>query len=149
MGNVLAGVDLFCCLSDYFRRVGISWPDVAAAKDAEVRHFSSGGTAVEGYALDVCPILHLVWKPISFRIRRAVIEPLPKQKVVGHRDDLFGVAAGARLLAERQARTDLKPHPKLPEDTRLWAALVQASGGVWGGCVYDVDKIVSFLERQS
>jgi putative YjhG/YagF family dehydratase len=69
--------------------------------------------------------------------------------LVGHRDDLFGVAAGARLLAERQARTDLKPHPKLPEDTRLWAALVQASGGVWGGCVYDVDKIVSFLERQS
>ena len=25
-------------------------------------------------------------------------------------------------------------------------ALVQASGGVWGGCVYDVDAIVSLLQ---
>ena len=25
----------------------------------------------------------------------------------------------------------------MTDDTRLWAALVQASGGVWGGCVYD------------
>ena len=76
-GYVLAGVDLFCCLSQYFRRAGISGPDVAAAKDAEVRHFSSGGTASEGYPLDVCPILPIVWKPISLRIWRAVIEPLP------------------------------------------------------------------------
>ena len=39
------------------------------------------------------------------------------------------------------------PHPALPDDTRLWAALVQASGGVWGGCVYDVDAIVAQLAR--
>ena len=36
----------------------------------------------------------------------------------------------------------------LPDDTRLWAALVQTSGGVWGGCVYDVDKIIARLEDQ-
>jgi hypothetical protein len=24
---------------------------------------------------------------------------------------------------------------------------VQASGGVWGGCIYDVDKIIAKLER--
>jgi hypothetical protein len=33
----------------------------------------------------------------------------------------------------------------LPDDTRLWAALVQASGGVWGGCVYDADAIIARL----
>ena len=30
--------------------------------------------------------------------------------------------------------------------TRLWAALQQASGGTWAGCVYDVDRIVAALE---
>ena len=29
----------------------------------------------------------------------------------------------------------------LPADTKLWALLQNASGGVWGGCVYDVDAI--------
>ena len=36
--------------------------------------------------------------------------------------------------------------PDLPDDTRLWAALQQASGGTWAGCVYDVDRIVALLE---
>jgi hypothetical protein len=40
----------------------------------------------------------------------------------------------------------LRPHPALPDDTRLWAALVHASGGVWGGCVYDADRIIERLE---
>jgi len=50
-----------------------------------------------------------------------------------------------RKLSERKPRPDLKPHPALPEDTRLWAALVEVSGGVWGGCVYDTEKIVAAL----
>jgi len=33
-----------------------------------------------------------------------------------------------------------------PADTRLWAALQQASGATWGGCVFDVDRIVVLLE---
>ena len=41
--------------------------------------------------------------------------------------------------------TGLAPHPELPADTRLWAALQQVSGGTWGGCVYDVDAIVARL----
>ena len=49
-------------------------------------------------------------------------------------------------LAGRPPHPDLKPHPKLPEDTRLWAALQKASGGTWGGCVYDTDSIVSVIE---
>ena len=51
----------------------------------------------------------------------------------------------ARLLDERSPHPDLRPAPGLPDDTRLWAALQQASGGTWGGCVYDVDRIVELL----
>jgi hypothetical protein len=40
----------------------------------------------------------------------------------------------------------LAPDPKLPADSRLWAALQNASGGTWGGCVYDVDSITRLLE---
>jgi hypothetical protein len=53
----------------------------------------------------------------------------------------------AQFLAERGPRPDLAPHPELPDDTRLWAALVQASGGIWGGCVYDVDAITAQLHN--
>ncbi len=48
-------------------------------------------------------------------------------------------------LASRPLRDDLHPDPALPADTRLWAALQNASGGTWGGCVYDVDSIVQRL----
>jgi len=49
------------------------------------------------------------------------------------------------LLAARAIHPAIAPHPKLPDDTRLWAALQEASGGTWGGCVYDVDAIVETL----
>lgn len=65
--------------------------------------------------------------------------------LVGEKGEIFGPEEGARRLAQRPSRADLRPHPDLPEDTRLWAALVEASGGVWGGCVYDVDQIVTKL----
>lgn len=52
----------------------------------------------------------------------------------------------ARELASRPSRTDLHAHPDLPDDTRLWAALVQASGGIWGGCIYDMKAIVAKLD---
>jgi len=64
---------------------------------------------------------------------------------VGEAAERFSAEAGERRLAQRELRSDLAPHPDLPNDTRLWAALVQASGGVWGGCVYDTDAIVSRL----
>jgi xylonate dehydratase len=66
--------------------------------------------------------------------------------LVGDAENLFGAEEGERRLAQRKPRLDLAPHPALPDDTRLWAALVQASGGVWGGCVYDTDRIVAQLE---
>ena len=67
--------------------------------------------------------------------------------LVGEGDEAFSAEEGSRRLAQRSPRHDLKPHPDLPDDTRLWAALVQASGGVWGGCVYDVHAILEQLER--
>ena len=69
--------------------------------------------------------------------------------LVGEAGELFDAEEGARRLAQREPRPDLAPHPGLPEDTRLWAALVTASGGVWGGCVYDTDQIIHRLERTS
>jgi hypothetical protein len=47
----------------------------------------------------------------------------------------------------RELRPDLAADPQLPEDTRLWSALITASGGLWGGCVYDTDAIVDRLQR--
>jgi putative YjhG/YagF family dehydratase len=67
--------------------------------------------------------------------------------LVGHGNNEFGPDEGARVLASRPPRTDLAPDPDLPDDTRLWAALQQAGGGTWGGCVYDVDAIVTALRR--
>jgi putative YjhG/YagF family dehydratase len=66
--------------------------------------------------------------------------------LVGDAQREFGAAEGARVLAARQPRADLQPDAKLPDDTRLWAALERASGGTWSGCVYDVDRIIEVLE---
>jgi len=56
------------------------------------------------------------------------------------------VELGTRILAERPLRPDLKPHPSLPDDTRLWAALQEAGGGTWSGCIYDVHAILEVLK---
>jgi xylonate dehydratase len=67
--------------------------------------------------------------------------------LVGEGEGEFSPAEGARVLAARPPRPDLAPDAELPADTRLWAALQQAGGGTWGGCVYDVDAIVAALAR--
>ncbi len=66
--------------------------------------------------------------------------------LVGTADGVLTAAEAAELLAARARHPDLQPHPALPADTRLWAALQAASGGVWAGSVYDVDKITAALE---
>jgi putative YjhG/YagF family dehydratase len=53
---------------------------------------------------------------------------------------------GNRVLAGRPLRDDLAPDPDLPTETRLWAALQNASGGTWGGCVFDTDLVLKALE---
>ena len=67
--------------------------------------------------------------------------------MVGEGETTYGPEQGAEVLAARTLRADLAAHPALPADTRLWAALQQAGGGTWGGCVYDVDAIVAALGR--
>ncbi|MDQ4076115.1 MAG: YjhG/YagF family D-xylonate dehydratase [Chloroflexota bacterium] len=66
--------------------------------------------------------------------------------LVGHDGQRYTPQEGAAILAARAPHPDLAPDGHLPDDTRLWAALQSASGGTWGGCVYDVDAIVTLLE---
>lgn len=58
----------------------------------------------------------------------------------------FSPQRGSEILASRDPHPGLSPDPRLPTDTRLWAALQRASGGTWGGCVYDADRIIKLLE---
>jgi putative YjhG/YagF family dehydratase len=77
---------------------------------------------------------------IEIVIDRARLEGSVNLIVHGSAED------GSRALATRQPHPDLAPDPALPAATRLWAALQEASGGTWGGCVFDVDAIVKRLE---
>jgi dihydroxyacid dehydratase/phosphogluconate dehydratase len=65
--------------------------------------------------------------------------------LVGDAAGNHGEAWGTVELAKRKPRPDLAPDESLPADTRLWAMLQNASGGVWGGCVYDVEAIAERL----
>ena len=65
--------------------------------------------------------------------------------LVGENGVHVGPMPARRMLAAAPVRTDLARDPALPDDTRLWAALQDASGGTWGGCVFDVDAIVEVL----
>ena len=65
---------------------------------------------------------------------------------VGTEQETLAPAAAAVLLQQRPFHPQLQPHPALPDDTRLWAALQRASGGVWSGCVYDVARIVQVID---
>ena len=66
--------------------------------------------------------------------------------LVGTLDEgALDAAAAVAVLAARPPHPAIAAHPRLPGDTRLWAALQDASGGTWGGCVYDVDTILETL----
>lgn len=66
--------------------------------------------------------------------------------LVGHDGRRYSPEEGAAVLARRTPNPAMASDPRLPDDTRLWAALQNASGGTWGGCVYDVDRIIELLE---
>ncbi len=55
------------------------------------------------------------------------------------------VDEGTRILTERPPRPDLAADASLPDDTRIWAALQDVSGGTWGGAVYDAAMILKTL----
>jgi dihydroxyacid dehydratase/phosphogluconate dehydratase len=54
-------------------------------------------------------------------------------------------AEADQVLEGRSPHPGLAPNPNLPDDTRLWAALQNASGGVWRGAIYDVDRIIEVI----
>ena len=69
--------------------------------------------------------------------------------LVGDGTRQFTPEEGAAILASRSTRDDIQPDPDLPDDTRLWAAMQRVGGGAWGGCVYDVEKIIEALDARS
>ena len=68
---------------------------------------------------------------------------------VGEAGCRFSPEEGAAVLAARAPHPRMAPHPQLPEDTRLWAALQQVGGGTWAGCVYDTEAILARLGRKA
>lgn len=66
---------------------------------------------------------------------------------VGEGERRFDPDAGAEILSKRPAHERLAPNPALPDDTKLWAALQQLGGGTWGGCIYDVERILERINR--
>jgi len=66
--------------------------------------------------------------------------------LVGEGEERFDADEGVKRLAQRFPREDIAPHSKLPDDTKLWAALQGVGGGTWGGCVFNVEEIVDRLK---
>jgi xylonate dehydratase len=66
--------------------------------------------------------------------------------LVGEAGAVVSAEEGARILKERAPRADLAADPSLPDDTRLWAALQDVSGGPWGGAVYDCESILKVID---
>ena len=65
--------------------------------------------------------------------------------LVGEGQERFSPEEGERRLAKRPTHPGLTTDDAVPEDTRLWALLQAASGGTWGGCVYDYRSIADRL----
>jgi len=91
--------------------------------------------------------------PIGKLMDGDIVEIVVDRAQLSGRVDLVEVdgrpldATAARaLLALRPPHPALASHRGLPDDTRLWAALQRVGGGPWGGCVYDVDRILAVLE---
>lgn len=64
---------------------------------------------------------------------------------VGEGEEVFSPEEGAVRLASREVHPFLAPDPKLPDDTKLWAALQAISGGTWRGNIYDTERILAAL----
>ncbi|MEO5742222.1 MAG: YjhG/YagF family D-xylonate dehydratase, partial [Vicinamibacterales bacterium] len=65
--------------------------------------------------------------------------------LVGEGGVAASVEEGSGILDRRQSRADLAGDPALPDDTRIWAALQDVSGGTWGGAVYDAASILRVI----
>ena len=65
---------------------------------------------------------------------------------IGSSEAVLDAEPAAVELAARPPHPDIAPATGLPDETRLWAALQDASGGTWAGCSYDVDRVIELLE---
>jgi dihydroxyacid dehydratase/phosphogluconate dehydratase len=65
---------------------------------------------------------------------------------VGTQDKRISPEEGGKVLSQRSSWPGLSSDARLPDDTRLWAALQSVGGGTWAGCVYDVEKIIKVIE---
>ena len=66
--------------------------------------------------------------------------------LVGADGEIVDLEFGKKLLDDRQTDATLQVDSAVPDETRLWSALQQLGGGTWGGCVFDVKKIIEKLE---
>ena len=76
------------------------------------------------------------------------VEIIIDRNTLDGRVDLVATIDGAdpiEALRTRPMAEGLDRDENIPDDTRLWAALQQVGGGSWGGCTYDVDKIIETL----
>jgi putative YjhG/YagF family dehydratase len=80
---------------------------------------------------------------IEIVVNRATLEG--SINLVGESAVAASADEGTRILEGRETRRDLAADPRLPDDTRIWAALQDVSGGTWGGAVYDTDAILRTL----
>ncbi|NLH16101.1 MAG: YjhG/YagF family D-xylonate dehydratase, partial [Phycisphaerae bacterium] len=68
---------------------------------------------------------------------------------VGEGNLRYSPEKAGEVLNARRPHPDLKSGDHLPEDTQLWAALQNVSGGTWAGCIYDVDRIIEILNSSN
>ena len=120
---------------------------VAVLTDARFSGFSTGACIghVSPEALAGGPIGKLLdGDLIEIVVDRGTLDATVN--FVGEGGVVVGPEEGSKILARRVSRPDLAPDPALPAETRVWAALQDASGGTWGGCVFDADAIVKVIE---
>jgi putative YjhG/YagF family dehydratase len=120
--------------------------EVALVTDARFSGVSTGACVghVSPEALEGGPIGRL----LDGDLIRVVVDPGELEAsvdLVGRGEEEWTPEDAARVLAERPVRDDVRPDPALPADTALWARLQSASGGLWGGCVYDPEAIIGAM----
>jgi putative YjhG/YagF family dehydratase len=65
---------------------------------------------------------------------------------IGTIEKELSLAEAEAVLSKRPQNPNLESDPRLHNDTKLWAALQNVSGGTWGGCVFDTEKIIQALQ---
>jgi putative YjhG/YagF family dehydratase len=144
-GPMGAGMEETCQLTAALKYLDFG-KHVAILTDARFSGFSTGACIghVSPEALAGGPIGKLRdGDVIEIVIDRVRLEG--SVHLIGENGVAQGADAGARILDQRPLRSDLARDPALPDDSRLWAALQDVSGGTWGGAVFDVDAIIEVL----